>query len=81
MTTSKTIVFTGQGYNLNRFGTPDPEDPMHYYDEKGEKVLVTLKKIRCKMVTLFDNGFAVIESNRSGARYGVKISGRNRWTA
>jgi hypothetical protein len=73
VTTSKTIVFTGQGYNLTRHGAPDPDDPMYYYDEKSNKVLVTLKKIRCKIVTLYDNGYAVIESNRSGARYGVKI--------
>ena len=73
MTTSRTIVFTGQGYNLTRSGAPDPDDPMYYYDKKGDKILVTLKKVRCKIVTLFDNGYAVIQSNRSGAQYGVKV--------
>lgn len=73
MTTSHTIVFTGQGFNLTSSGTPDPDDPMYYYDDDGDKVLVKLKKIRCKIITLFDNGYAVVESNRSGARYGVKV--------
>lgn len=74
MTTSRTIVYSGQGYNLNSNGSPNPDDPIRYFDEKkGEVINVQLKKVRCKVLELFDNGYAVIQSNRSGTKYGIKL--------
>lgn len=71
---TRTIVFTGPGFELNAVGMPDPDRPICYYDKKsGEKVEVTLKKIRGKMTKLLDNGWAVLTSNRSGASYGIYV--------
>lgn len=71
---TRTIVFTGPGYELTSSGLPDPDSPITYYDDKkGETVHVTLKEIRCKITTLLENGWAVIKSTQSGASYGVYL--------
>lgn len=68
---TRTIVFTGPGFELTRGGLPDPDSPITYYDKKGDRVEVKLRKVRGKVTTLLDNGWAVLTSNRSGASYGV----------
>jgi hypothetical protein len=70
---TRTIVFTGPGFELSMSGLPDPDSPIHYYDKKGERIDVTLKAVRGKITTLLDNGWAVLTSNRSGASYGVYL--------